>query len=373
MKIIIAGDYCPRYKLKNIIEEGDYSQVFDGIKGIVSMADYAIVNLECPIINGDERAIAKSGPSLGNGIKVLEAIKYAGFTCVTLANNHFNDYGKEGCLNTFASLKKVGLDYVGAGRNLEEASDFFLLNHKVGKIAIINMCENEFSIAATDTPGSNPLDPISVFYQFSEAKKKADKIIVIVHGGNEHYDYPSPRMKRTYRWFIDMGADVVVNHHQHCYSGYEIYNNHPIVYGLGNFCFDKADKKHSKWQEGYMVGLDIKEGGIDIECIPYIQCRDNYSVSLLSDNQRGAFDKKINSINAVISNDSLLDKTYNEFMDSEMWNKKLCLVPYNNKILKYACKRGYLPSFISRQRKLFVLDHVQCESLRDVFLYYLKH
>ena len=49
-----------------------------------------------------------------------------------------------------------------------------------------------------------------------EAKKKADFVLVIVHGGSEHFQLPTPRMQATYRFFVDAGADAVVNHHQHC-------------------------------------------------------------------------------------------------------------------------------------------------------------
>ena len=42
-------------------------------------------------------------------------------------------------------------------------------------------------------------------------------------------------MKETYRFFVDCGADAVINHHQHCYSGYEYYKDKFICYGLGNF------------------------------------------------------------------------------------------------------------------------------------------
>ena len=373
MKLIIAGDYCPRYGLKKIIDQGDYSKIFYDIKRVVSNSDYAIVNLESPVIEGSETPIAKSGPSLGISFKALEAIKYAGFNCVTLANNHFKDYGGKGCINTFNSLKKIEIEYVGAGVDLSDASKVLYINKDECKVAIINVCENEFSIAATDSPGSNPLDLISLYYSLSEARSHANRVVVIVHGGNEHYDYPSPRMKKTYRWLVEMGADAVVNHHQHCYSGYEIYKNRPIVYGLGNFCFDKADSKQSKWQEGYIIELDFKNEGIGLNCIPFVQCRDNYYVRILSGAQSKLFFERLKCLNAVIQDDVVLEQKYDSFMASEMSNKKLCLAPYDNKFFKYACKKGLLPSFISRQRKLFVLAHVQCESLRDVFLYYLKH
>jgi poly-gamma-glutamate synthesis protein (capsule biosynthesis protein) len=52
-------------------------------------------------------------------------------------------------------------------------------------------------------------------------------------------------MVETYRFFIEAGADAVVNHHQHCICGYEVYKGKPIFYGLGNFCFDWAKRSTS--------------------------------------------------------------------------------------------------------------------------------
>ena len=53
-------------------------------------------------------------------------------------------------------------------------------------------------------------------------------MFLILHGGIEHYQLPSPRMKKWYRHIIDLGASAIVNHHQHCFSGYELYNGKPI-------------------------------------------------------------------------------------------------------------------------------------------------
>ena len=53
------------------------------------------------------------------------------------------------------------------------------------------------------------------------------------------YEYikPSSNLTRI------VGADAVVNHHQHCYSGYEVYKDKPVFYGLGNLLFDHASKR----------------------------------------------------------------------------------------------------------------------------------
>ena len=125
---------------------------------------------------------------------------------------------------------------------------------------------------ATDTSaGSNPLNIVQQYYAIREAKNNATNVIVIVHGGVEHYWLPSPRMKETYRFFIDAGADAVINHHQHCYSGYEVFKKKPIFYGLGNFCFD-GNKGNKRWTTGYLVNLNLSENTVDFELIPYRQC-----------------------------------------------------------------------------------------------------
>jgi Putative enzyme of poly-gamma-glutamate biosynthesis (capsule formation) len=239
ISVLIAGDFCPQRRVSALFDKGDYVSVLGGIRASVMDADYRIVNFECPVSMGDEPPIIKRGPNLRCSEKGLEAIKWAGFDCVTLANNHFYDFGYDGVVNTLDACRKSHLDAVGGGVNLAEASA--VLYKEVGDktLAIINCCEHEYSVATVNTAGSNPLDPIQQYRTIVEARKSADYVLVIVHGGHEMWPLPSPRMVQTYQFFIDAGADAVVNHHQHCFSGYEVYKNKPIFYGLGNFCFDK--------------------------------------------------------------------------------------------------------------------------------------
>ena len=69
------------------------------------------------------------------------------------------------------------------------------------KLAVINICENEWTIATKTSGGSAPLNLITNIHKIAEAKKNSDYVLVIVHGGTEHYQLPSPRMKETYRFF----------------------------------------------------------------------------------------------------------------------------------------------------------------------------
>ena len=371
MKILIAGDFCPQNRVSEKFEQGDYKSVLGDVKDIISNADYAIVNFECPVINGGEKPIEKCGPNLHCSNKGIEAVKWVGFDCVTLANNHFFDYSNEGVDHTLEACKKYGIDTVGGGINLHEASRILYKEINGETLAVINCCEHEFSIATEETAGANPLNPIQQYYSIKEARTNADYVLVIVHGGHEHYQLPSPRMQETYRFFVDAGADAVINHHQHCYSGYEIYNRKPIFYGLGNFCFDKEEYQNTMWNEGYMVSLNFIGKEIKTECIPYNQCNEEGKVCLLKKKQEQIFIDSVRNLNRIISNKDELGGKYAEYIDQ---NSRLQAVfsPYTNKILYLLCTRGLIPSFISKKKKTLILAYIQCESHLPKVMKYLK-
>ncbi|MCS2815130.1 CapA family protein [Bacteroides ovatus] len=176
------------------------------------------------------------------------------------------------------------------------------------KLAIINCCENEFSVATESTAGSNPLLPIQQFYKIQEAKENADYVLVIVHGGIEHYQLPTSRMIETYRFFIDAGADAVVNHHQHCYSGYERYKSKPIIYGLGNLLFDNPNCRNGIWNDGYMVELNFEAEEIEFSLHPYTQCNEEPTIRLMTENQKNQFERSIEELNCTIASPVEINK-----------------------------------------------------------------
>lgn len=368
MKIIVAGDFCPSGRVTSIVENKKYKDILGDVKSIIKNADFSIVNYESPVVLGNYSAIPKCGPNLASTEYGIEAIKWAGFDLVTLANNHIMDYGYEGLKDTICTCKKIGVDFVGGGKNIQEAKRVYykLIQNKT--LAVITCCEHEFSIASDSEPGANPLNPISQYYSIKEAKSKADYVLVIVHGGHEHYQLPSPRMKETYRFFVDAGADAVVNHHQHCYSGYEIYQGKPIFYGLGNFCFDWKGKRNMPWNEGYMVKIDF-EDNVSFEIYPYSQCNEKPSVIPLA---KDDFDKKIDELNNIISNPESLLCATKTYYNSSAAHIETVFEPYNNRLFNKLYSMHLLPSLLSKGKFLQILNFVNCEAHRDKALFALK-
>lgn len=366
MKLLIVGDFCPQDSVVSASENRNYEIVLGEVKSIIGQADYAIANFECPVVYGTERPIDKCGPNLKCSEYGIEAVAWAGFHCLTLANNHFRDYGEVGMSNTLTACQKYRLDVVGGGMCLEDARKILYkkINEKI--VAIANCCEHEFSIATGEHGGCNPLNPIQQYYAIREARKNADYVVVIVHGGHELYQLPSTRMQDTYRFFIDAGADAVVNHHQHCFSGMEIYKGKPIFYGLGNFLFDTRNKHIAKtWYEGYMVMLELTQDKINYDIIPYRQCDGEVTVRLKKEDELEAFRSKFNALCNVIGDRKQLEECQRRYY-AEKSKGRLAAIAWHHKVLRVAYNRGWIPSFLKGKAIATVLNYIMCESHRDI-------
>src|SRR5690606_4891127 len=118
----------------------------------------------------------------------LKVLKSLNVNLCTLANNHVLDYDEQGVLDTLDFCKEHNIQTVGAGENKETASKVFYLDSEVGKIAFINIAENEWASATKTTAGANGMDIIDDIKSIQEAKQHSDFVFVVVHGGHEYYN-----------------------------------------------------------------------------------------------------------------------------------------------------------------------------------------
>lgn len=371
-KILVCGDFTTCGKGLDSVKAG--LALDENIVKIIKTADASFVNVECPVAAPSDLKIEKSGPNLRTESFMISYLKKCGFTHATLANNHLYDYADEGVKKTIKALENERIGFVGAGRTKEERHKPLFLEIDRTKLIVLNYCENEFSIH--EPMGSNPLNPITAYYDIKKAKEICHHVIIICHGGHEGYNLPSPRMVELYRYFIDCGASIVINHHQHCYSGWEEYKGGQIFYGLGNFFFDDhrpPQRRNTIWNYGYIVSLNIDAHRINSELIPYTQCLKEKTTKLIEDkDERIVFEKNIHRLNAIIQDDKALMQNFDSFCKTQYKNIITHFSPYNCRLLQALCRRGLLPTFLNKQRRLDIMNKIRCEAHRDVVIHVLN-
>lgn len=364
-----TGDFCPWLRVENDFKANNWQSLFKDVKPFFDENDLNVLDLECPLTTS-KSGISKTGPHIKAHPETAAILNHLNCELVATANNHFKDYGWKGMQETYEALIKHKISWLGSGANFDEASKTFYWKKDTTTIAFINVTENEWTTTQDSNPGCHPEDLAANFYKIQEAKKNADFVVVIAHGGHEHYELPSPRIKKWYRFFVDAGANAVIAHHTHIISGYEVYNEAPIFYSLGNFCFDWEGLRNKPWNKGMMVRLGFEKGKkITFEMEFFSQNNDEVGLSLLNEIDKKAMLKHLQKLNAKIADDILLEAEFNKY--AETWKPVMntWIQPYKGKIMAGLYKRGLLPSIITKHKKLLYTNLIRCEAHRDILLH----
>jgi len=372
MKVILGGDFYGGRGVDSLINNTATSLVDEKILAQFRSADLAILNLESPLTFSNH-PIKKSGPAIKATTEVGIFIKKLGINLVTLANNHILDFGDEGLQDTLNTLDKIKLPYVGAGLDIERAKSPFIFEMSHKKLAILNFCENEWSTTHGNYPGANPIDEIENYNQIKKAKAQVDYLLVVVHGGHELYNLPSPRVRKLYRFYAEIGADAVVGHHTHWTSGFEVYNGVPIFYSLGNFLFNNQAFKNKNWNKGMLLSLNFSQSPCAFKLTHFDQCNYKIGVESVSAEVSNIRDKEIEGLNKVIQSDSKLLESYYSWLISNQKQYKAFLEPHTNRYIQFLQTRKLLPSFWSNRKRIFLLNLIRCEAHRDAVVHILEN
>ena len=270
-----------RYADRNHI--GIQDCLIDGLIDETRDADIMMVNNEFSYGNKGTPLAGKAytfqaRPDRARNMKIL------GVDIVSVANNHVFDYGATGLNSTLETLEEYKIPYVGAGRNLEEASKivYFVINGKKIAYTAATQIERTYNYtkeATANTPGVlKTLNADKYVKVIKEAKKNADYVIAFVHWGTEGKVFFENDQVDLGRKFVNAGADAVVGGHTHCLQGIEFYNDVPVFYSLGNFWFDwSEDNSHAT---GMIQIVLHEDGSCDYRFIPCYY--DEYKTRLLN-------------------------------------------------------------------------------------------
>jgi len=174
-------------------------------------------------------------------------LKELGVDIVSLANNHAYDYGEVSLLDSLATLENIDMPYVGAGRNLSEASQpvyFEAGNQKIAFIAgtQIERQPNPDTKGATEEAAGvfRCFQETEIFDKIREAKENSDFVVVYIHWGTEktdELDWAQPDMAKN---LAAAGADLIIGDHPHVLQPLANVDGVPTIYSLGNYWFNSS-------------------------------------------------------------------------------------------------------------------------------------
>ena len=254
------------------IEDG----ISEGLLKRLRAADIFMVNNEFPYTD-------RGTPTAGKTFTFRARPEYAsylldmGADLVSLANNHAYDYGEISLLDSLDTLEGIGIPYVGAGRDVEEASEpvYMEVNGLTSAFVAATQIER---MASPDTKGATEtsagvfrcLEIGPLLETVREAKEKSDFTIVFIHWGTEGTDALDHWQLEQAPQIAEAGADLIIGAHPHVLQPVGFLGDVPVVYSLGNFLFN------SRTLDSCIVEAEIGKNGLErLQFLPAVQsnCR----------------------------------------------------------------------------------------------------
>ena len=223
MTLSVVGDLMLGRAVATTLAKTTVEDAFSSAKSVLDGSDLVFGNLES-VLTFSTRDTGKSIHFKGDPARV-DVLRFLGFTDLSVANNHVDDYGKTGWEESVQILKDSGFRPVGDYNDRPEPSVATPGDKNVVFLAYHDLY--------------NPLDETQIASDIAAAATLGDIVAVSFHWGVEYVHYPTARQKELARLSIDAGADIVIGSHPHVLQGIEKYGDGLILYSLGNFIFDQ--------------------------------------------------------------------------------------------------------------------------------------
>ena len=352
MKILIGADLVPTPSNEQMFIDGNMETVVGkDMKEILDSADFRIFNLELALTDEDS-PIRKAGPNLRAPVACINGYKALGVDLLGISNNHVVDHGFQGFDSTIKTLDAVGIAHVGGGYSQKEAAAPYIFEKEGKKIGVYACCEHEFSWVSDYGFGSNGFDALESLDEIVELKSKVDYVIVLYHGGKEHYRYPSPYLRKVCRKIVEKGADLVLCQHTHAVGTEEDYKGGKIIFGQGNFVFAKQLVGFDTWDTGILVSLDLTDEGATFDYIPYERTETGLKISNDSEILDGFYARS-----EEIKQEGFIETKFEEMAESIIeWR-------YIQNIMGFGVDKTYV-----EKRGTALLGYAECEVHRECLL-----
>lgn len=161
--IAVVGDIIISYPLDHMMSDPGFRAVVELIQG----ADASTGNLEGNIIDG-RNFRGSAGGGFGGEPQVAEWVKEMGFDIVSRPNNHADDFGREGLIETSSHLDRAGLQYAGYGDSYWAAKAARFYSSPRGRVGMVAVSDHDprAQRARGEWPGIGGLSPLRVTRYF---------------------------------------------------------------------------------------------------------------------------------------------------------------------------------------------------------------
>lgn len=219
----------------------DYAPCFEYVAPILKEADLAIGNLE---LTFPGKPPYKGYPMFRSPDDLALDLRYAGFDFLLTANNHSNDGGLNGVINTIKVLNSYGFYHTGTFQNALEREAFYpLIIYKDNfKLAFLNYTYDTNGLPTKAPSIVNEIDEVLIEADMAMARAlQPDAIIVVMHWGEEYQLKESKKQRDLAQKIADWGADLIIGAHPHVVQPIKTITSDstgkvvPVAYSLGNF------------------------------------------------------------------------------------------------------------------------------------------
>ena len=278
--ISIAGD-CMLASYKNQTTAGNFNDLankytadyfLSEVQSVFANDDFTLVNLENVLTDNNLEEVTKNhSPAywFRSRTKNTEILTQGSVEAVSLANNHYGDYGIQGKKDTRDALEAAGLKYGDNDKTIYFEKDGY-------KVAVI--CYGLWVESQADF----------IVKKIKAASEVSDFQIVFYHGGKEGIHTPEEWKVRASKKLVDAGADLVIGNHPHVLQPRETYNGVDIVYSVGNFCYGGSIKPENRTII-YKLRLTLYDGVLVdkeaeiVPCYVYTGNINNYQPDIIED------------------------------------------------------------------------------------------
>ena len=219
--------------------------------------DAWIGGLECPITNNghndqEENTIFKFNCDPDY---LTEVKKY--FTAFLLGNNHTDNQGVDGFIETKKHLDENGIQYFGSYDYKDGTNNCDVIVLPI-RVSYSDKTSKTFQLpfGFCSAHGVYGVPTEDVLLNMKEYAKVLPTI-AMPHMGAEYKATSDELRQNLYHKMIDYGVEAVIGDHPHWIQNTEAYKNRLIVYSMGNFMFDQTFNKEVSRSAAIEADIDI--------------------------------------------------------------------------------------------------------------------